>query len=185
MNQVDLLDGVLAKTGRLVAGVRRDQREQPTPCPDFDVASLVDHLVGWLRKFADSATGEQSAEDPSAFHAGDDASEQFDAAAGRAVAAFRSGATDRPLRLTQGELPGSAVVGMMLMEYIGHGWDLATATQQPVPYTEDEAEAALAVGRQMLQPEYRGAGKPFGEEVAVPERADAIQRLVGFLGRQP
>jgi hypothetical protein len=37
----------------------------------------------------------------------------------------------------------------------------------------------------MLTPEFRGEGKPFGEEVPVPENADAVTRLLGFIGRDP
>jgi uncharacterized protein (TIGR03086 family) len=77
------------------------------------------------------------------------------------------------------------VLGMMLMEYVGHGWDLAVALGRPAPFTEAEAEAALATGRRILSPDYRGPDKSFGEEVPVPEGAPAVERLIGFLGRDP
>ena len=34
----------------IVAGVSPDQLGDPTPCPDYDVATLIDHLIGasWL-----------------------------------------------------------------------------------------------------------------------------------------
>ena len=70
------------------------------------------------------------------------------------------------------------------MEFITHGWDLATATGQRVPYTSAEATAALDAGRQMLKPEYRGSDKSFGEEVATGS-TDPVDQLVAFLGRDP
>ena len=74
-------------------------------------------------------------------------------------------------------------VGMLLMEYIVHAWDLAIATGQPLRFTGEEADGALQVGLGMLKPEYRGPGKAFGYEAPVSETADTLDRLVAFLGR--
>ncbi|MEA2686905.1 MAG: hypothetical protein QOE93_2100 [Actinomycetota bacterium] len=71
------------------------------------------------------------------------------------------------------------------MEYLGHGWDLATATDQTHPATEEQAEAALARAEQTLPAQYRGDGMPFGHAVDVPDTAPAIDRLAAFLGRTP
>ncbi|HSP39445.1 MAG TPA: TIGR03086 family metal-binding protein [Frankiaceae bacterium] len=199
--QVDLLDAVLGKTGALIAHLPPDAGSRPTPCADYDVAGLVDHLDEWIGTFATSATGSPPSEvldsaplESASLESGppeQDApwpapqAERFRSDADRAVAAFRAGAEDRSLTLTSGPVPGSMVLGMMLMEYVGHGWDLAVATGQPVPFDDAEAEAALTVGRQMLSPQYRGPDKPFGHQVPVPDDAPAVDRLIGFLGRDP
>jgi uncharacterized protein (TIGR03086 family) len=183
-DQDDLLASVLEKTGALIAGARPEQEHDSTPCSGFDVRGLVDHLVEWLTKFATSAAGSEPppiAEHPSSWP--DGPAERFSVVGVHAVEAFRNGAVERPLAITGGEVPGRIVVGMMLMEYIGHGWDLATATGQDVPFTDEEAEAALAVGRQMLKPEFRGPDKPFGHEVPVGPDAGSLEQLIGFLGR--
>ena len=70
-------------------------------------------------------------------------------------------------------------------ERAAHGWDLARATGQDVPYGDREASLALETGRAMLKPEYRGPDKDFGAEVPVTDSAPAISQLVGFLGRDP
>lgn len=182
----DLLDSVLTKTSTLLAGTPPDAAHRPTPCPDFDVEGLVNHLVQWLTTFATSLVGDPPPA-PGAPAPGWPAieAEQFALAGRQAVTAFRNGAEDRPVTLLGGPIPGSMVLGMMLMEYVAHGWDLATATGQPVLFDEAEAEAALAAGRQFLTPEYRGPDKSFGDEVGVPDDAPAVERLVGFLGRDP
>jgi uncharacterized protein (TIGR03086 family) len=179
------LAAVIDKTRTLLAEARPEQRALPTPCPDYDVAALTDHLVGWLRMFAARAAELDYYDDPNSYRCGTDPAAEFAAAGRQAVAAFQSGAADRPLRMTSSELPGAMVLGMMLVEYIGHGWDLAVATGQPVPYTEVEAQAALDAARAMLIPAYRGPGKTFGYEVEVSVNASAVDRLVAFIGRDP
>ena len=49
----DLLVAVLADLAPVVAGVTEQQKNDPTPCSDYDVAQLTDHVTGWLSTFAD------------------------------------------------------------------------------------------------------------------------------------
>lgn len=184
--RVDLLESVLHKTGDLMAAVPPDERNRPTPCGDFDVETLVGHLVQWLTTFSESAAGEPPPQiDGEAGTWPQPQASEFRAAADHAVSAFRSGAEDRDLTLMGGPIPGSMITGMMLMEYIGHGWDLAVATAQPVPFSDVEAAAALAAGSGMLTDDFRGPDKSFGEQVTVPADATAVERLIGFIGRDP
>jgi uncharacterized protein (TIGR03086 family) len=183
---IDLLAGVLDKTGDLVAGVEPGQAGRPTPCPDYAVEDLVNHLVGWVQVFAAGSQGRTPDVDPTAVKAGDDPAAEFRAGAGDLVEGWRTHGADRTVRLTGGsEIPASMVFNMTLMEYFTHGWDLAVATGQDVPFTDEEAEATLAAAQATLPPEYRGAGQSFGEIVPVPDDAPAVDRAVAFLGRTP
>lgn len=183
-DQNDLLASVLDKTATIMDHVAPDQRDLTTPCPNFDVGQELGHMVGWVAFFANSAEGKVQDCDPRQVTAGADAGKQFRASANRTVAAFRDGAADRSLKMTQGEVPGSGMRGMMLMEYVGHGWDLATATGQDVLYTDDEAAAGLETAHAMLSPEYRGPDS-FAAEVEVPDNACTLDQLLGFIGRDP
>jgi len=183
---VDLLAGVLDKTGDLVAGVEPDQADQPTPCPDYTVGDLVDHVVGWVQVFAAGSQGRTPDVDRTSLKAGDDPAAEFRAAAGDVVDGWRTYGADRTVRLTgDSEIPAAMVFNMTLMEYFTHGWDLAVATGQDVPFTDAEAEATLAAAQATLPPEYRGAGQSFGEIVPVPDDAPPVDRAVAFLGRTP
>ena len=82
-------------------------------------------------------------------------------------------------------MPGEMVFNMTVMEYLTHGWDLAVATAQPIPYTDAEAEEALSRAQATLPPEYQGEGMAFGAPVDVADDAPAIDRFVAFLGRPP
>ncbi|KQX62868.1 TIGR03086 family metal-binding protein [Angustibacter sp. Root456] len=169
-DDVALLESVLTKTEALISEVGPEQQLLRTPCPDLDVRHLVDHLVGWARECARRVTGQESSEDPNAYRS-DDPAREFEQAAARLVSGLRE--TDQP----------AMPPGMLLMEFITHGWDLATATGEPVTYSDAEADTALATGRTMLRPDYRGDS--FGPEVDPPDDATAVERLVAFLGRDP
>ena len=174
-SETDLLESVLARTGDTLAGVRADQLGGPTPCAEFDVAALVDHLVGWARSFAARLTGGAEDGPPDQYCSGDRPAEEFHAAGAQIVRAYREGT----------EAAAKLPIGVLVMEFMTHGWDLATATGQDAGYPSAAAEFALEAGRGMLKPEYRGPGKSFGPEVAVTDSADPVERVVAFLGRDP
>ena len=88
------------------------------------------------------------------------------------------------VRLTMGEMPAPMVFDMTLMEYMTHGWDLATATGQAVPFTDTEAEDVLGRARATLKPEYRGPDSAMGEEAEAPPGAPAVVQLAAFMGRR-
>ncbi len=185
MNDIDLLSGVLAKTADVVAGVGDDQWSLPTPCEEYDVTALVNHIVGWAQVFDAGCNGRAFEGDPTAYRHGPDPASEFRASAASLVAGWKEHGLDRPVRISSGEMPGPMVFNMTVMEYLAHGWDLAVATGQPVTYTDQEAIETLARAETTLPPEYQGENMPFGAVVPVSPDAPAIDRLVAFLGRHP
>jgi uncharacterized protein (TIGR03086 family) len=181
----EVLAGVLSTTEGIIRGVKADQLELPTPCPDYNVATLISHMVSWNTVFADGAEQLPPRGDRPEYVADGHAVDDFHTASERVVQAFRDGAAERGIDIGNGPSPGGSIFGLMLMEYIAHGWDLAVATDQPTPYSGVAIAAAYAAGATMLKPEYRGAGKSFGDVVTVADDAAALDQLIGFLGRTP
>lgn len=181
-----LLEGVLAGTTKIISGVPAGSRGSHTPCSDLDVAGLVNHLCGWLHRFEAALAGRPGAEDPAATYiAGADPAAEFAAGARDLINAWRSGDPDVLVALTGPPQPRGFLYGVMLGEFLVHGWDLARATGQPVPFTEDQAAATLDSLQGMLRPEYRGEGRAFGHEVPTDPDASTVDRLVAFAGRDP
>lgn len=186
MDDIALLRGVLTKTADVVDAVPADAWDRRTPCPDYDVRTLLGHIVGWAEAFATAAEGGVPDQDPSAVAGGADSASRFRAAADRMVTAWSDLGVDRTVSLGPGrEIPGPMLVTMSATEYLAHGWDLATGAGLPVPYSDDEAAEALGRIQQTLKPEFRGEGKGFGDIVPVPDDAPAIDRFLGFVGRRP
>jgi uncharacterized protein (TIGR03086 family) len=185
MHEVELLTGVLDKTGDVIAGVGADQGRLPTPCKEYDVTALVNHIVGWIQVFDAGSNGRPFEGDATAYRCGANPEAEFRAAAAGVVAGWETHGLDRQVRVVSGEMPGEMVFNMTLMEYLAHGWDLATATGQEPPYTDDEATETLARAEGTLPPQYRGSDMPFGPPVAIDPDAPAVDRFVAFMGRQP
>ena len=185
MDEPTLLAGVLSKTGTLIAGVRDDQWSLPTPCPDYDVRALVNHMLGWVQVFDAGCHHRAFDGDPTAYRFGPDPAAEFRSAAGSLVDGWTEFGLDRPVRIMSGEMPGESVFNITVMEYLTHGWDLAKATSQATDLNPGLAEGLLAGARQAIQPAFRGPdGKsPFGPEQQAPAGASNADRLAAFLGR--
>jgi uncharacterized protein (TIGR03086 family) len=172
--EVERLGQVMEKTAVVMDGVSIDQRTASTPCPDWDVQRLLAHLVGWSGNFAARAEGVEPNAEPDSTDPGESP-----------AAGFRRNAVRIVTALSQdGLLPEKAPdPGILIAEYILHGWDLAAATGQRISYGNAEAELGLMAMRRMLKPEYRGYG--FDAEVTVPDDASQVDKLVAFSGRDP
>ena len=179
MSDVDVLESVLRKDEALIAAVAPDQVTAPTDCPDYDAGALVDHLVEWMGTFADGAGAEPAAATDAA------PATAFREHADRCLRAWREKGTDRTVHFMSSDLPAGAVLSMTLMEFVTHGLDLARATDQQVPFTDDELELVLERAAVTLPDQYRGEGRPFGPRVEVAQDAPAVDRLRGFMGRTP
>lgn len=188
---VGLITPALTGLSPVVTGSLAAEATAATPCAEFDVAALRDHILGWLQYFAvalSDPSGGQPRLDADAYRAADDPREPAEvvrAATDVIADAIRGGVQGREVAMSRARMSGPAVLGMLLGEYLVHGWDLARATGQGWDPAAEACEAADRYFRELITPEYRGPGAFFGEEVPVPEHAPPLHRLLGFAGRDP
>lgn len=179
-----------ANAASVVSGVKTDQLGDPTPCPAFDVAALVDHLVGAGWRAVALGRGEKPSGEEFPHVELSDAPGQLKAAGTEAESAWgddsRLVATvDMPWGETYS---GRVLVDMYLTELAAHAWDLAAATGQLATLDATLASPALEAARAILKPEYRdmmGKGEPFGAEVEASPNDEPWARFAAFLGRSP
>jgi uncharacterized protein (TIGR03086 family) len=174
----------------IVGGVRQDQLGGPTPCPDYPVAALVDHLVGagWRAVALGRGESPTAAEFPHIELV--DAPDQLRRAGKEAEVAWEDDARlAATVTMPWGETyDGETIVNMYLAELAAHSWDLAAATGQLDRLDARLAPNALNAAHAMLKPEYRdlmSKGNPFGAEVDAPPDASEWERFAAFMGRQP
>ncbi|WP_344770385.1 TIGR03086 family metal-binding protein [Aeromicrobium panaciterrae] len=152
----------------LVQSISADQLELPTPCTDWNVRDLTNHLVNSSAQMAVMAQGGQPDWASLSDHH-DEPAPVLRQAADDIVAALGSGDSKAP-------------EGMLASEIAVHTWDLATALGRDT----NELDPALAeLGHEFmsksLTPDNRGDA--FKPEQQASEGANAYERLAAFAGR--
>jgi uncharacterized protein (TIGR03086 family) len=175
----------------IVSAIDPEQLGYPTPCPKYDVAGLIDHLVEAGHRAAALGRGQAPPPGDGSSHVElSDASTQLRHAAKEAAEAWGS-ETALSSRFTMPwgeEYSGATLVDMYLAELAAHAWDLARATGQLDKLDPSLALPALHGARAMIEPRYRNMvepGTPFASEVPAPRDADDWERLAAFMGRDP
>lgn len=172
---------------RVLSAVATEQLTDPTPCSDWTVQALMEHIVGLTDFFADVAEFGASPEEREwPEYGAEELVPSFRRHAARLLAAFEvEGAMNRSMRLPSGETTGDEAIQVAIAELFIHGWDLATATSQSFRES-DIAESLLGSGYMSLCAQVRNdPSVPFAPEVPIAANASPIDQLVAFLGRDP
>jgi uncharacterized protein (TIGR03086 family) len=177
-----LLDCAISQTGSIVAGVRPEQAGLPTPCSEFDVRQLLNHLVYDVKTFSTMVNGTERGS-PDQDLIGNDWLSAYQSATAGLVDAWRARGSEGMMTLGRlGEMPAAWAVGQHYADITQHGWDLARATGQSTNLDPQLGQAALDWAKQSLKPEFRG--QAFGPEVAVADNAPIYDKLAAFFGRK-
>ncbi len=175
------------EVARVVAGVRDDQLDDPTPCGGTSVAGLLDHLVGLTLAFRHSAekTPLPSTASASADALASDWRTRLPAQLAELAEAWRAPSAWEGIAAAGGvEMPAPMMATVALDELVVHGWDLAAGTGQPYSVSDADAEACMAFAGAVGESAEEREGL-YGPRVAVPDDAPALDRLLGLTGRDP
>ncbi len=192
----------VALAGSVIGAVRPEQMDDPTPCGDKDVRSLLGHLVEVLDRVELIGRGEN----PFAVAARSVPDDAWLATWHQAAHDVQAAWSDdrvleRIVVLPWSQVSGGETLGGYVNEVTVHTWDLAVATGQQPAWDEQvlavafgairrilpatDRAAAIAAAAQSMPPERRSFPPPFAEAVDVATDAPLIDRLVAFNGRDP
>ncbi len=178
---------------RLLHGISDEQLDASTPCPDYRLGDLVDHVGGLSLAFTWAAAKDPrtalSAQGPSG-------------AAQRLEPDWRTTTASRLDALAQAwkepaawsgmtaaggvDLPGDAAGLVALDELVLHGWDVAVASGQDFGVDLASLEAVHGFTTAMSMPAEQQARQGlFGPVVPVPDGAPLLDRVLGLAGRDP
>lgn len=189
LEPVEDLAAATRAAGDLVADVRHEQWGAPTPCPEWNVRELVNHVVSGTRLFTgilrgDAIVGPDALDPKAGDTLGDNPASAYRKAAEELLAAFRQpGVLEQFFDVPVGTVPGVVALHLRTVEELVHGWDLAQATGQQTRFGDDTVERAIefSLGKLADVPPERS---PFAPPQPVLDHAPPLDRLVAMLGRE-
>jgi uncharacterized protein (TIGR03086 family) len=178
----ELLDGARRAAEPVVLGVTDDQLDAPTPCAEYTVRDLLNHLLQVVVEFQKLAAKRDADFGSTPDRVTGDWRSVF---AGEMTALVTAWAAPGAEEGTSGQmgLPASTVGRLALLDLTVHAWDLAHATGQSFTPDPDAVSALFEVIDQM-GPTAREMGM-FGAAADVPADAPEFARLLAATGRTP
>ncbi|MCX4528914.1 MULTISPECIES: TIGR03086 family metal-binding protein [unclassified Streptomyces] len=177
----------LALFGERVRAVGAAQWNLPTPCTEWNVRELVNHVTGeqlWIPPLvSEGRTVEDIGDSLSGDRLGDDPAATWERAAAAARAAFTApGALDRTVRLSYGPALGRAYCSELTADCVVHTWDLSRAigAEERLP----DGLVEFAIKEVMPYVDGLAASGLFAAPLEVPAGANAQTRLLAMVGRQ-
>ena len=150
--------------------------DAPTPCDDWDVRTLLNHMLDTQHFFVGAARGEEvSPPSPSPPELiGDDAVAAFDRARAETLSTFAEPGVI--------EKTGPSL-GIAFSDLLLHGWDLAKATGQDATMPE----GLPAAGYEMIHGRFTDEQRKgvFNPEITVAPDASPQDKLLAYTGRDP
>lgn len=183
MEPIDQLSNIVPTLTALVDHIDPAQLNDATPCAEFTVHDVLDHMIVLGGSFAYWFRGEEPPEIKAPPVYGRVPAAEFRAAMEDLLEAVKSpGATERVISAPVGEMPGEVFARFVAFDGLIHGWDLATSTDLSFELPECVIDAVDGFARSALSPEMRD-GDTFKDAAVVPEGATRLEGLVAFSGR--
>ena len=179
MDPITQLEQLGPHLGGVVAGITPAQLENPTPCAEYTVRGVLEHMITGATAFAAAYRGQAPSEPDLSDPLGD-----FGDVLGDLVAAVTApGALERQVQAPFGEVSGEAFARFIVLDGLVHGWDLSTATGQPYDPPEHLVVEVFEYARSTLDP--LRDGDTFTAAADAPAGASTLEQLVAYTGRNP
>jgi uncharacterized protein (TIGR03086 family) len=181
MDALEQLDELAPLLGALATRLDDDQLDAPTPCSEFTVQGVLEHMIGGGTAFAALFRGETPSEPPSG---GSDTLGAFgNAMEGLMAAVHAPGALDRTIPAPFGDVPGDVFARFVVLDGLIHAWDMSVATGLSYDPSDALVADVAAFAHEAITPAMRDAGM-FGAPTEAPADASPIERLAAFTGRR-
>lgn len=188
MDVVELHRRAVAEFDARVRAIGDDKWHQQTPCAEWDVRALLNHLVNedkWTRPLLEGSTIEEVGDAFDGDLLGDDPKGAWRDAAQEARDAVDAVANDLDgkVNVSWGQITAREYISQLWTDHLIHAWDLARGTGTDDRLDPELVEMCLQVSAP--QEDVLKASGAFGDKVVPPPGADAQTRLLAIFGRVP
>ncbi|MCV7303351.1 TIGR03086 family protein [Mycobacterium barrassiae] len=178
-DELQAAEATFAVLGHVLHGIADDDLDKQTPCRDFDVSSLTDHLMNSITVIGGAAGAEFPERDRT-----DSVERQVVLAARPALDAWKRRGLDGTVSFGTNEVPAKLMAGILSLEFLVHAWDYAAAVGREVDAPDSLTDYVMGLARNIITPQGR-ANAGFDDPIEVPDDAGALDRLLAFTGRNP
>jgi uncharacterized protein (TIGR03086 family) len=183
MNPIDQLTHILQALTTTVDEISPMQMNDATPCSEFTVHDVLDHMIVLGASFSYWFRGEEAPDlKAPAVYGWVPAAEFREVMTDLLAAVSAPGALERVVSTPMGDMPGDTFARLVAVDGLIHGWDLATATGRTFEVPADVIAAVDEFARQALDPDIRSTDQ-FHAPVTPIAGASPLERLVAFSGR--
>lgn len=179
LDELSCAEATLAVLQHVLRGIGASDLTRQTPCTEYDVSQLADHLLRSLAIIGAAAGAQLAPRDVDA-----PLETQVADAAQAVMEAWRRRGLAGTVELNSNQVPATVPVGILCLEFLVHAWDFAIATGSQVIASEPVSEYVLAVAGKVITPATRNSAG-FAAPAAVGSFAPVLDRLIAFTGRQP
>jgi uncharacterized protein (TIGR03086 family) len=179
MDSFECASVTLAACRSVLTRLTVDDLGRPSPCAEYTVGEVGEHVVRSMVLLASVAGAEGSVAGP----AEGLLDGRVTVTAEAALAAWRRHGLGGSVEVGRSTLPASLAVEIIPLELLVHGWDMARATGSEIDVAPEVAGYVLGRARLLITSDKRG--RSFAAEVPAGPSATVLERLIAFTGREP
>lgn len=178
-DELESAEATLAVLQQVLHGIAKDDEAKQTPCREFDVAGLTDHILNSITVIGGAAGAVFTERDRD-----DSVERQVILAARPAVDAWKRRGMDGTVSIGPNESPAKVMVGILSLEFLVHAWDYAAATGREMSAPDSLSDYVMGLARNIITPQGR-TNVGFDDPIEVAADAGALDRLIAYTGRRP
>lgn len=184
METKQLFAQTIEQAASCVRNVHDDQLAGATPCTEWDLKTLLNHMVNELLWMPELLRGKTIAEVGDQFDGdllGNDAAKSWQRAADAALAAVKQADLSATVHLSYGDFPAAHYIAEMATDVLIHGWDVAQSMRCSQIFDPAVAQAVY----DKLEPNIQGYrdGGFMGPSVEIPADSGIQSKLLAMVGR--
>jgi uncharacterized protein (TIGR03086 family) len=156
-----------------------DDMNKPTPCPGWDVSTLVDHVIDLVVRISDRAgitVADQTYMTPQ---------QRVAAVMQPVIDGWHRRGMNGEIIWRDRRLPDRVAINVLALDIVVHGWDLAVASGRTLDIADPYVDYLLDFARGALTDDVR-ASSSFGQPVLGYDfGVTMLEQLAAFTGRDP